>query len=76
MEPYRPYVDEIVYDLTMQGRLELTRSVKADLIQVLYADTQFDKVTRPLSIGLTLTSSSLSKSFAREKTRLSLPLMQ
>lgn len=76
MEPYRPYIDETVYDLTMQGRLELTKSVKADLIQVLYADTQFSKVTRPLSIGLTLSSSSLTKCFAKEKTKLSLPLMQ
>lgn len=76
MEPYRPYVDEIVYALSMQGNMELTKDVKADLIQVLYADTQFSKVIRPLSVGLTFTSSSLSKCFAKEQTRLSLPLMK
>ena len=76
MEPYRPYVDEIVYALSMQGKMELTKDVKADLIQVLYADTQFSKVIRPLSVGLTFTSSSLSKCFAKEQTRLSLPLMK
>lgn len=76
MEPYRPYVDEIVYTLSMQGKMELTKDVKADLIQVLYADTQFSKVIRPLSVGLTFTSSSLSKCFAKEQTRLSLPLMK
>ena len=75
MEPYRPYVDEIVYDLAMQGKLELTKYVKADLIQVLYADTQFSKVTRPLSVGLTLTSSSLTKCLAKEQTKLSLPML-
>lgn len=76
MEPYRPYVDEIVYALSMQGKMELTKDVKADLIQVLYADTQFSKVIRPLSVGLTFTSSSLSKCFAKKQTRLSLPLMK
>ena len=76
MEPYRPYVDEIVYDLTMQGKQELTKDVKAELIQVLYADTRFSKVTRPLSVGLSLTSSSLSKCYAKEKTRLSLPILK
>ena len=76
MEPYRPYVDEIVYDLAMQGRLELTKNNKADLIKVLYADTQFVKVTRPLSVGLSLTSASLAKCFAKEQVKLSLPLMQ
>lgn len=76
MEPYRPYVDEIVYDLSMQGKLELTKDVKAELIQVLYADTLFSKVTRPLSVGLTLTSSSLSKCFAKENSRLSLPILK
>ena len=76
MEPYRPYVDEIVYDLAMQGKLELTKDVKAELIQVLYADTLFSKVTRPLSVGLTLTSSSLSKCFAKENSRLSLPILK
>ena len=76
MEPYRPYVDEIVYDLAMQGKLELTKDVKAELIQVLYADSLFSKVTRPLSVGLTLTSSSLSKCFAKENSRLSLPILK
>lgn len=76
MEPYRPYVDEIVYDLTMQGKQELTKDVKAELIQVLYADTRFCKVTRPLSVGLSLTSSSLSKCYAKENTRLSLPILK
>lgn len=76
MEPYRPYVDEIVYDLAMQGKLELTKDVKAELIQVLYADTLFSKVTRPLSVGLTLTSTSLSKCFAKEQSKLSLPILR
>ena len=76
MEPYRPYVDEIVYNLAQDRKLDLTKNVKADIIQVLYADTQFVKVTRPLSVGLTLSSASLAKCFAKEQTKLSLPLIR
>lgn len=75
MEPYRPYVDEIVYDLSMQGKLEITKDTKADLINVLYADTHFDKVVRPLSVGLSLTSSSLAKCYSKDETKLKLPIM-
>ena len=73
MEPYRPYVDEIVYDLNERGKIELTKDVKGELINVLYADTCFDKVVRPLSVGLSLTSSSLAKCYAKEQNKISLP---
>jgi len=76
MEPYRPYVDEVVYDLANKGKLELTKDVKADLISILYADTYFEKVIRPLSVGLSLTSASLAKCYAKEETKIKLPMMQ
>lgn len=75
MEPYRPYVDEIVYDLAIKGELNLTKDTKAYLISVLYADTQFDKVVRPLSVGLSLTTSSLAKCYSKDETKLKLPVM-
>ena len=73
MEPYRPFVDDAVYDLTVQGNLELTRDTKAKLIMVLYCDTVFEKVTRPLSVGLSITTSSLAKCYAKEIVKLNLP---
>lgn len=73
MEPYRPFVDEIVYNLAKCEKMDLTKEVKADLIKVLYADTFFEKVSRPLSIGLSMTTASLVKCYAKEKTKLSLP---
>lgn len=76
MEPYRPYVDEVVYDLANKGKLELTKDVKADMISILYADTYFEKVIRPLSVGLSLTSASLAKCYAKEETKIKLPMMQ
>lgn len=73
MEPYRPFVDEIVYDLIIQGNIELTKETKSKLIMVLYCDTVFERVTRPLSVGLSMTTSSLAKCYAKEISHLSLP---
>ena len=73
MEPYRPFVDEAVFDLLMQGNIELTKDTKAKLIMILFADTVFENVNRPLSGGLSMTTSSLVKCYAKETSKLSLP---
>ena len=64
MEPYRPYVDEIVYRLYTNGHMQLTREVKGELLRILFVDTRFDKIVRPLEVGLTFTTSSMAKCFA------------
>lgn len=76
MEPYRPYVDEQVYDLYRQGYEQLTREVKSALLRVLFADTRFDNVTRPLEVGLTFTTSSLAKCFAGIRKKIAYPLLE
>ena len=73
MEPFRPFVDGVVYDLAMQGNTELTKEVKGELISVLYADTLFEKIKRPLSVGLSMTTSSMAKCLSKELNTLSLP---
>ncbi len=76
MEPYRPYVDEAVYEMICEGEIELTQMVKTRLINVLYTDTYFEKVTRPLSVGLSLSSASLVRCYAKEQNTLTFPLLQ
>ena len=73
MEPFRPFVDEVVYNLAMHGKTELTKDAKADLISVLYADTIYEKVKRPLSVGLSMTTASMVKCLSKELNSLSLP---
>ena len=75
MEPFRPFVDGVVYDLAMHGKTELTKEVKAELISVLYADTIYEKVKRPLSIGLSMTTASMVKCLSKELNSLSLPAL-
>lgn len=77
MEPYRPYVDEIVYRLhAVEGRTELTREVKGELLRVLFADTRFAKMLRPLDVGLTFTAASLARCFAGSQKKLLYPQLE
>ena len=75
MEPYRPFVDEIVFDLYANGDNELNKDVKAEILKLLYVDTVFDKVTRPLDLGLSVTTSSLAKCFSGEQKKIIYPLL-
>lgn len=76
MEPYRPFVDEIVYHLCEEGKMEINKETKVELIGVLTCDTFFAKVTRPLQIGLSITMASLAKCYAGKQKNLSLPSLK
>ena len=75
MEPYRPFVDEIVYDLFMEKEIckELNKGIKAKLLGLLNVDVGFEKIRRPLMVGLSLTTSSLSKCISKHEKRISYP---
>lgn len=75
MEPFRPFVDGVVYDLAMHSKTELTKEVKVELISVLYTDTIYEKVKRPLSVGLSMTTASMVKCLSKELNSLSLPAL-
>lgn len=76
MEPYRPYLDELVYRLYAAGRSQLTKEVKGELLRILFADTRFEKVQRPLDVGLTFTSASLAKCFAGTQKKIIYPQLE
>lgn len=76
MEPYRPFVDEIVYHLYYDGAIsELDNQAKGKLLRVLFSDVKMGKITRPLENALSLTTASLLKVFKGEIDRLSLPMI-
>ena len=66
MEPYRPYVDEIVYGAAEEGLLNLDKEVKVRLLRLLVTDVKIGQMTRPLSIALTTTSASLLRYYKGE----------
>ena len=76
MEPYRPFVDEIVYHLYYDGAVnELDNQSKGKLLRVLFSDVKMGKVTRPLENALSLTTASLLKMYKGETDKLSLPMV-
>lgn len=76
MEPFRPFVDDIVMQLCEEGMFELNKETKIALVQVLYQDTKYGKINRPLQVGLSLTTASLVRCFDKEDTKLTLPSFQ
>ncbi|MCQ2369180.1 MAG: type II CRISPR-associated endonuclease Cas1 [Paludibacteraceae bacterium] len=76
MEPYRPFVDMVVFNLISHGKFEITKETKSELIDVLYCDVHFEKITRPLQIGLSMTTASLSKCISGNIKKLNLPILQ
>lgn len=76
MEPFRPFVDVIVYQLCEGGTLQLTQEAKQALISCLSCDTFYPKVMRPLQVGLSMTMASLAKCYAGSQKHLSLPMLK
>lgn len=76
MEPYRPFVDEIVHYLYYEeGVTELDNKSKSKLLRLLFSDVKMEKVTRPLENALSLTTASLLKYYKGETDKLSLPMI-
>lgn len=76
MEPYRPYVDELVYHMYTNGIDKLDKDAKSQLLHILFTDTVFNKVTRPLEVGLTMTTASLAKCYMGSAKKISYPLLE
>ena len=76
MEPYRPYVDELVFRLA-QGRqdMELSREVKAALLAIPTLDVMIAGKKSPLMIAASQTTASLYKCFSGELRRIVYPEM-
>lgn len=76
MEPYRPFADEIVFQLFQEGQRELTTETKADILKILANDVCFENTTRPLMVGLSQTTASLSRCFTGEQKKIVYPEMK
>ena len=77
MEPYRPYVDQLVLDI-IQCNLEIsdiTRNLKMQLLGIPMLDVVINGKRSPLMIAAQQTTASLAKCFAGEIKRISYPEM-
>jgi CRISPR-associated protein Cas1 len=83
MEPYRPYVDEIVRDLVIKyypliedgGELELMPEIKKELLQIPAIDVFIDNDKSPLMIAMQRTTTSLFNCFAGLNKKILYPVL-
>ena len=77
MEPYRPYVDEMVFAIVKdQGveNLQLTTTLKARLLSIPTLDVVIGGKRSPLMVAATQTTASLYKCFSGELRRIAYPV--
>ncbi|MGE0089999.1 MAG: type II CRISPR-associated endonuclease Cas1 [Bacteroidales bacterium] len=75
MEPYRPFVDLLVYDLYQKypESVALEKEMKAEILNILSADVGMKNNTRPLMVALTHTSATLVACYKGERKNIEFP---
>ena len=75
MEPYRPYVDDLVIQIMQEypDYSELNRSIKAALLTIPAIDVVLDGKRSPLMIAVGQTTASLAKCFNGELRKIAYP---
>jgi len=78
MEPFRPFVDEAVYNISFKNKNanELSIEMKKPLLELLASDTVYPNVKRPLMVGLAQTTSSLARCFSGEDKKIIYPVFE
>ena len=77
MEPYRPYVDELVYSIVKDkgiNNLDLSKDIKAMLLSIPTLDVVIGGKRSPLMVAVTQTTASLYKCFTGELRRITYPV--
>lgn len=79
MEPYRPYVDEVIVGLIKQhpsSEGELTTQIKSVLLQIPVLDVVIEGKKSPLMIAVQLTTASLAQCFEGKLNKIKYPKME
>ena len=77
MEPYRPYVDELVYQIMEDGSdyETLTKDIKGKLLTIPTLEVNISGKRSPLMVAVGQTTASLYKCFSGEIRKISYPEM-
>ena len=77
MEPYRPYVDKLVYDIVRSNGkfLEMTPSMKQQLLSIPAMDVVIDAEKSPLMNAVQRTTASLARCFEGASRKLMYPVL-
>ena len=75
MEPYRPFVDQLVIDMMRRYKdiSELNTEMKRDLLMLAYQDVLIDGKRSPMQIAIQTTANSVYKCFSGEARKIIYP---
>ena len=73
MEPYRPYVDQVVVRLLQEGVTTLDRTAKCAHVCIMQNDTKIADTIKPLALALSVTTASFRRCAERKDKDLVLP---
>lgn len=75
MEPYRPYVDRLVYGCFRKygPGVSLTKNIKVELLAIPTLEVRINRKRSPLMVAVSQTTASLYKCFAGELRRIVYP---
>lgn len=78
MEPYRPYVDRLVYDITEQygEDIEISKDIKSELLSIPTLDVVISGKRSPLMVAASQTTASLYKCFSGELRKIAYPELE
>lgn len=77
MEPYRPFIDEKVFELFHNNPENqiLEKTDKLNLLSLLAEDVYINKLQRPLMVAISNTTASLARYFAGKTKKINLPVL-
>ncbi len=78
MEPYRPYVDDLVAGMVDGGCdcTILTTDIKSKLLSIPVIDVVVNDRRSPLMVGVGMTTASLYKCYSGEQRKIAYPIME
>jgi len=77
MEPYRPFVDIMVYEIFENQGLAsfLDNKSKSSLLSIATMDARFGKRKSPLMVGMIMTTASLAACYKGKKRKINYPVL-
>lgn len=73
MEPYRPFVDHMVFNGALRNAEILDKAAKAKLVMLPSSDVSSSGMTKPMMNAMSMTSASLSRCFLGESPEIVYP---